>query len=924
MRHRIRNLIFAIALFAPATLFAQQPCVSGIQIEGLVTDPTGALVPGAQVRAGNESAMTDVAGHYALSCVPRGSTTVTVQADGFAAATARVRNSTRGVARLNVQLALAQVQTDVQVGSDNTATDADHGSGTRNLNSEEVQLLPDDPDDLIQQLQLLASSGGYNPDSTMVMVDGFQNTSAMPPKSSIASIRINPDPYSPVYEGPTFQGGRVEIFTRPGADKFHGALFFTDSDGSFNATDPFSLTATPAGKRRYGFELSGPVISRKSGFAVALEKRDIDEFNVVTARTLGPDNSLGPDGDGVPFQQTVDAPQRLWIASARADLQLSPKDISTLSFAANVNSLGNQGVGGLTLPESGYSSAISEYDLRFTNILTLNANLLHETRIGYTWKRTQQSPSSTAPSLEVAGYFMNGGATVQNLNDRERDVEIDHEIQWIHGKHSIKVGAQSLGFFVHNYDPDTFNGAYVFGGGSAPALDQNNNPTAGTVTLSPIQQYQRAMLNLPGGSPTTYQMTSGTPLVPFTQWRLGLYAEDSIKLASRFSVSGGLRYAFQTSPETFANFAPRVGFSWAPDKKSTWVLHLRLGLFDAPAPLSYATDVYRLNGTRQRSTTVYSPNYSNPLSPVAGSIQVSTTNQFAKSVREFPAAIVQVGIEHDLPHHWHAAINDSYGEDWGIFRTRNINAPMVPNSVGNRPDPTAALMAPRPIAPNKNIFQYENSGHLNGNILSMSLAQHSYKRFTLDLSAWLIHFKSDAPWPIAPSQSSYSDRGESSRPDWQSSGGSVDGMLYLPGKLQLANQFSARTGRPYNITTGTDNNGDGVFNDRPSYAGSASSGSGVYATPFGSLTANTVNGNVPRNLGTMPSLWRWSSDLSRAFVLNPRDKDHPLSVTFNARAANLLNHTNSTGVNTVLSPTIGQPISAEAARRIELGARFAF
>ena len=178
---------------------------------------------------------------------------------------------------------------------------------------------------------------------------------------------------------------------------------------------------------------------------------------MVTARTLGPDNSLGPNGDGVPFQQTVNAPQRLWIASASADLQLSPKDISSLSFAANVNSLGNQGVGGLTLPESGYSSVTSEYDLRFTNILTLNANLLHETRIGYTWKRTEQSPLSTAPSLEVAGYFTNGGATVQNLNDSERDLEIDHEIQWTRGKHSIKAGAQSLGFFAHNYDPDAFN-----------------------------------------------------------------------------------------------------------------------------------------------------------------------------------------------------------------------------------------------------------------------------------------------------------------------------------------------------------------------------------------------------------------------------------------------------------------------------------
>jgi hypothetical protein len=55
----------------------------------------------------------------------------------------------------------------------------------------------------------------------------------------------------------------------------------------------------------------------------------------------------------------------------------------------------------------------SEYDLRFTNTLTLNANLLHETRIGYSWKRTAEAPNSTAPALQVAGYFTSGGATTQ-------------------------------------------------------------------------------------------------------------------------------------------------------------------------------------------------------------------------------------------------------------------------------------------------------------------------------------------------------------------------------------------------------------------------------------------------------------------------------------------------------------------------------
>jgi hypothetical protein len=91
------------------------------------------------------------------------------------------------------------------------------------------------------------------------------------------------------------------------------------------------------------------------------------------------------------------------------------------------------------------------------------------------------------------------------------------------------------------------------------------------------------------------------------------------------------------------------------------------------------------------------------------------------------------------------------------------------------------------------------------------------------------------------------------------------------------------------------------------------------------MTTNTVNGNVPANLGTMPGVTHLDIDLSRDFALNPKDKDHPRTFTFNARSANLLNHTNVTAVNTVLSSSaIGQPVAAETARRIELGVRFTF
>ena len=64
--------------------------------------------------------------------------------------------------------------------------------------------------------------------------------------------------------------------------------------------------------------------------------------------------------------------------------------------------------------------------------------------------------------------------------------------------------------------------------------------------------------------------------------------------------------------------------------------------------------------------------------------------------------------------------------------------------------------------------------------------------------------------------------------------------------------------------------------------------------------------------------------MSRTFQIGPKDARGRQSLTINARGANLLNHTNTTAVGTVLSPNLGQPIAAEAARRIELGARYSF
>jgi hypothetical protein len=910
----------ALACACTPVLASAQTCSTGNTVSGIVLDPNGAAVAHASISAANGAHTTSAGdGRFTLPCLPVGASTVTITAPGFAEAVAVPKPSKRGESHLTVTLAIANVQTNVQVGNDDNGLDTENGAGAHTLTGKDIQQLADDPDDFKRQLQILAATSGGAPGQAKITVDGFQNSSALPPKSSIAAIRINPDMFSAQYQEPPYDGGHIEIITKPGSDSWHGALFYTDSDGSFNATDPFSVVSTPAGKRRYGFEFSGPIQKQKSDFSLALEKRDIDEFNVVNAITLDAQDAQ------TTLHQTVAAPQRLWIASARGDWQLTPKDMVAISFSANVSNLDNQGVGGLTLAEDGYNSHVSEYDLRLTNTQTLSANLLHETHIGWTWNDSAQTPLSTTPNIEVAGYFTGGGATGQNLNDRERDLEIDDDVMYTHGKQSWKIGAEALGAFVHDYDPDTFNGAFVFGGGSAPVLAANNNPAGATTTIDGLEQYRRAQLNLPGGTPTTYQYITGTPLVPFTQWRLALYGEDTITLAQRLTLAAGFRYAMQTSPGSFANFDPRIGVSWAPDKKEKWVLHLRAGLFNGTFDASQTVNAYRLNGTRQTEYQIYSPDFANPRTPTADSVQVSTVQQFAGNIHQVPIFQAQAGIEHDFPHHWHAQANLFYASVWGDYRLRNINAPLLSDSTGSAPNPLAALEAPRPGPANENIFAYENSGHLDGTVLFAGLDQHSYKRFGFFLGYLHFDLTSDAGNggdSITSPQSSYSNVGESSRPTFQATNRIFFfGNLNLPWKLSLSPQFDASSGAPYNVTTGVDANGDGDFNDRPSYA--SATGPGVYSTRFGLLTTNAVNGDVPRNLGTMPALIHLDMNLSRAFKLG--GKDTARTLTLNARAANLLNHTNVTAVGTtVSSPTFAQSLSAEAARRVELGARFTF
>ncbi len=167
------------------------------------------------------------------------------RAEGFVIGTAKADGKPGGAAHLNLQLAMTTVETNVQVNADSTAMDSGSGVGTRTLNAAEIQATSRRP----RRSPPTASAPGIKrrrrSQCNYPCCRRLSKRERLPPKSSIASIRVNPDAFSPEYAWPSSQGGRIEITTKPGADIFHGAVFLTWSDGHFNATDPFSVTLNP-------------------------------------------------------------------------------------------------------------------------------------------------------------------------------------------------------------------------------------------------------------------------------------------------------------------------------------------------------------------------------------------------------------------------------------------------------------------------------------------------------------------------------------------------------------------------------------------------------------------------------------------------------------------------------------------------------
>jgi hypothetical protein len=101
------------------------------------------------------------------------------------------------------------------------------------LRGEDLDAFSDDPDDLANELQMLAGPPP-GPEGPQIFIDGFTG-GRMPPKQSIREIRVNQ--FSSEFDRVGF--GRIEILTKPVSDKFHGQAQVDFANRALTARNPY-------------------------------------------------------------------------------------------------------------------------------------------------------------------------------------------------------------------------------------------------------------------------------------------------------------------------------------------------------------------------------------------------------------------------------------------------------------------------------------------------------------------------------------------------------------------------------------------------------------------------------------------------------------------------------------------------------------
>ncbi|MBD0371890.1 MAG: carboxypeptidase regulatory-like domain-containing protein [Pyrinomonadaceae bacterium] len=962
---------FLLALVSFVTVsFAQGSAGS---LRGRVRDELGGLIVGASVTAidangAERTARTNERGEFVLNNLEPGLYLLRVRASGFAEYENGSLKVVAGAQTLDIQLRVELKKEEVAVGSpEQLSTDAENNRSATIWRGAELDALPDDPDDLLGALQALAGPAA-GPQGGQILIDGFMNTGQpLPPRATIREIRINQNPFSA--ENDRLGFGQIQIFTRPGTDRFRGEAVLGFSDESLNSRNPFAQNRAPYQARQYSLNLSGPAVRNRATIVFNFERRKTDDNVVVNATVL--DEALNI----VPLTLALTTPQSRMNFSTRLDYQPGKNQNLTARYSIFRFDNARANVGGFFLPEAAYRITNTIQTFQATETAIISESLLNEFRAQYIYENQVEYGDSSNPTVNVLGAFSGGGTGIGHESNPEGRLWLQDNVTWTRGVHTLRFGARLRVTTIKDISTFNFGGAYTFAGGLAPQLDANNEVVRdanGQVVLVPItsiERYRRTLLlkrqgltaaevRARGGGATQFSITGGEAKTLGRQLDFGSFIQDEWRVRQHLSISLGLRHESQTNITNGLNLAPRISFAWAPfaarnSKEPQTILRGGFGLFYDRFNENIVVTAARFNGGTQRQFVLSDVGVLDLFPAVPAFETVAANSQLPTLVRRISESLrvpymIQsaLSLERQLPFKTTLTLTYINSRTRRAFRSRNVNAPL-PGTF----NPDAPGSGIRPNQSAGNIFQFESGGRVSQNQLLVAVNNRFSDHFSFFVNYTLSKTMSDTEGLGTFPANSYDTSGEYGRASSDARHSfSLGGNFNARFGLRLNPLVIASSGRPFNIIIGRDANGDTLYTERPAFATDLTK-PGVVVTRFGAFDTNPVAGQqiIPRNFGQGPAFFVVNLNVSRAFTFGPvqgkaqsasgagAKAEKRYSLTFTLRVQNLFNRTNAgQPVGNLSSQLFGQSVSSAGSfgfggtspsagnRRLETQLRFTF
>jgi hypothetical protein len=833
-------------------------------ISGTVLDPSGAAIAGAQVVLlsgdGKEVSRvtSDKDGGFQFEKLATGTFKIEVQAPGFRNTVAEVKLGSRQPSPLRVVLPIAVQNEVVNVAGGDVSvvvtTDVSENQNANNLDRSALDRVPVFDQDYITMMSRFLDDSTIGTNGVSLIVNGIEANGPGVTPSAVQEVRINQNPYSARFARPG--RARLEIITKGGTPNYHGSVNFLFRDAVFDARNTFAAGKPPEQRQFYEGSLTGPIgESKKSSFLLSLES---DKNNGQAA-------VVATGANNVAINENVFQPMRHFFGSGRIFHDFSDNDHIWIGYSFEHQSNKNIGAGGNVLPEAATNTRFLEHEVNVSYRHIFSPKWVNQLQFLVGHYDAPVFSLNENPQIVVSGFFTGGGA---QADSRRTEYHFDGTefLTYVNGKHQLVFGVDI---------PDI----------SRRGADDFTN-MAGTYTFASLADFQQ-------GHAGTYLVQQGNGHVVFLEKVLSGFIEDTIRVTPNFSMSLGVRYYWQNYfHDDPNNLAPRIGFAWAPARNGKTIFRGGAGQFyDRSGPRAIA-DLMHFNGVNLLRFILPNPQnapplFSYPVTPAQ--LAGAPTSVVVLDPRlRIPYTIqYSIGIERQVTAKstFSATYVGSRGID--LFRSRDMNAPTASNSAA-RPNPNLGQER-----------QLESEGYQKSNSVEFTFRGKPNRFFagqvqytlgkTYNNTSGITYFPGNSY--LAAADWARSDNDRRHKFDLL---GSSEALKYF----SIGAALSLYSGKPVNVTTGADDNHDGIYNDRPL-----------------ALPRNTMHG---------PGLINLDLNIERDFLLVKGKKEGPaLAVGLNS--FNVLNHRNDvTYVGVISSVYFGKAVSALPPRRMQLNLQFKF